>query len=243
MALHIKKDDFQGIAALGRTFKLCQFADDTTLFLKYLHEIIKAVNCIKEFSEVSGLRMNMDKSVLFPLKKCSLTHFHNIPIKNQVTYLGVVICKDEYLRNDLNFSPIISKTNKRFNMWLQRDLSIQGQVLLSKAEGISRSVYTSLSLDIPPKVTKQLDKMLIDFIWKNKPHYLRKEILCNSKDHGGLEVLSYDTLNNVFKINWLIQYLKNKDSIWNSFPKYLFKQLGDLKFLLKCKFNSKVQFN
>ena len=91
-------------------------------------------------------------------------------------------------------------------MWLQRDLSIQGRVLLSKAEGISRSVYVSLSLDFPPKVIKQLDKMLFDFIWKNKPHYLRKEIVCNSKDHGGLEVLSYD----VFKINWLIQYLKER---------------------------------
>lgn len=53
-------------------------------------------------------------------------------------------------------------------MWLQRHLSIQGRVLLSKAEGISRSVYVSLSLDIPPEVTRQLDKMLFDFIWKNK---------------------------------------------------------------------------
>ncbi len=50
-------------------------------------------------------------------------------------------------------------------------------------------------------------------------------------------MLSYDTLNNVFKINWLIQYLKNKDSIWNSFPNYLFKQLGDLEFLLKCNYS------
>ncbi len=33
------------------------------------------IQCIKEFSDVSGLRMNMDKSVLFPLKVCSLTNF------------------------------------------------------------------------------------------------------------------------------------------------------------------------
>ncbi len=45
-------------------------------------------------------------------------------------------------------------------------------------------------------------------------------------------MLIYDSLNNVFKI--LKTVLKNKDSIWNSFPKYLFKQLGNLKFLLKC---------
>jgi len=243
MALHIKTGHFQGIAAVGKTFKLCQFADDTALFLKDKNEIIKAVKCIKEFSDVSGLGMNMNKSVLFPLKECSLTNLCNIPIENQVTYLGVVICKNENLHNDLNFNPIINKTSKKLNAWLQRDLSILGRVLLSKAEGISRSVYVSLSLNITSKVTKQLDKMLFDFIWKNKSHYLRKEILCNPKDHGGLEVLSYDALNNVFKINWLIQCLKNKDCIWNSFPNYLFKQLGGLSFLLKCNFSiEKIPF-
>ncbi len=95
------------------------------------------------------------------------------------------------MRNDLNFDPIIIKTNNRCNMWLQRDLSLQARVLLSKAGGISRSVYVCLSLDLPSKVVQKLDKSLLDFIWKRKPHYLRKEILCNSKDNGGLEVFNY----------------------------------------------------
>ncbi len=83
-----------------------------------------------------------------------------------MTYLGVIICKDEKMCNDLNFDPIIRKTNNRFNMWLKRDLSLQGRVLLSKAEGISGSVYVCLSLDLPKlsKVVKKLDKSLFDFI-------------------------------------------------------------------------------
>ncbi len=32
------------------------------------------------------------------------------------------------------------------NSWLQRDLSLYGRVLLSKAEGLSHFVYPSLSL-------------------------------------------------------------------------------------------------
>ncbi len=81
-----------------------------------------------------------------------------------------------------------------------------------------------------------MDKSLFDFIWKRKPHYLRKEILCNSKDNGGLEVLNYDTLNNVFKMNWITQYLKKKDNMWNTFPNFLFKSVGGLEFLLKCNY-------
>ncbi len=119
-----------------------------------------------------------------------------------------IYVQSEKMRNYLNFDTIIRKAKNRFNMWLQRDLPLQGRVFLSKAEGISRSVYVCLSLDLPSKVVKKLDKSLFDFIWKRKPHYLRQEILCNSKDNGGLEVLNYDTLNNVFKINWINLNLK-----------------------------------
>ncbi len=33
------------------------------------------------------------------------------------------------------------------------------------------------------------------------------------------------------------QYLKNKDSIWNSLNKYVFKQLGNLEFLLEYNYS------
>ncbi|KAI7791725.1 hypothetical protein IRJ41_005592 [Triplophysa rosa] len=122
------------------------------------------------------------------------------------------------MRSDLNFDPIIKKSNNRFNMWLQRDLSLYGRVLSSKAEGISRSVYVSLSLDIPRNIVKKLDKSLFEFIWRKKAHYLRKE-----------------TLNNVFKIKWITQYLKK--NLWNTFPSFLFKSLGGLQFLIRCNYS------
>lgn len=159
MALHIKKAKFEGIRVFERVLKLCQLADDTTIFLKNDSEIVKAINCIKKFSSVSDLKMNINKSVLFPLKECNLTDLHGIPIKHTFTYLGVVIHKDEHVRSVLNFKTIIDKTKTRFNIWLQRDLSLNGRVLLSKAEGISRSVYVSLALDMPSNVCKDFDKM------------------------------------------------------------------------------------
>ncbi len=71
LALHLKKGYFQGITTMGKLFKLCQFADDTTIFLKDIHEVNKAVDCINDFSVVSGLCMNLSKSVIFPLKNVS----------------------------------------------------------------------------------------------------------------------------------------------------------------------------
>ncbi len=62
--------------------------------------------------------MNLSKSVIFPLKNGNLSNISGIPIRTTVAYLGVIICKDKKMRNDLNFDPIIRKTNNRFNMWL-----------------------------------------------------------------------------------------------------------------------------
>lgn len=114
-----------------------------------------------------------------------------------------------------------------------RDISSFGRVLLSKTEGISRSVYVSLSLNVPTNVIKQLDKILH---LEEKTHYLRKETIKRSREQGGLEVLDFSLLNNTFKVKWLIKFLKNPDSIWYAFPSYLFNSIGGIDFLLKCNF-------
>ncbi len=84
------------------------------------------VNCIKEFSSLSGLKMNINKSLLFPLKTCRLikkkiTRCSYIPVielYNTVTYLRVIIHKDENERNVLNFKPIINKIKIKCNIRL-----------------------------------------------------------------------------------------------------------------------------
>ena len=42
--------------------KICQLADDTTLFLKTKHEITIAMNIIEEFGNLSGLKLNKNKT-------------------------------------------------------------------------------------------------------------------------------------------------------------------------------------
>jgi hypothetical protein len=40
---------------------------------------------------------------------------------------------------------MIEKSKKKMNHWLQMDLSLKGQVLLSKVEGISRLTYVVMN--------------------------------------------------------------------------------------------------
>lgn len=74
--------------------------------------MIKAVNCIEDFSAVSDLKMNLNKSVLFPLKECDQSPMNGIPVKKAVTYLGVIY-KNEKHCSDLNFGPIVEQITKK----------------------------------------------------------------------------------------------------------------------------------
>ncbi len=92
-------------------------------------------------------------------------------------------------------------------------------------------------MEVPKNIVKDLDKIIYDFIWKRITHYLRKYILNNSKEFGGLEVLNFTDLNEVFKIKWIIEYIKNKDTVWHVFPNFIFNSLGGIHFLLKLNFS------
>lgn len=237
LSTSILESNVQGISIANREITISQVADDTTLFLKDVSQIPKAIEVIQKFSKASGLCLNLNKCELLSLKECNESVLYNIPVKSSVTYLGIVITKNTDEQCKLNFNPIIDKTKRRFNQWLQRDLSLNGRILLTKAEGISRLIYTALALHVDANTSKLIDKILYNFVWKNKTHYIKNSVITNSFDSGGLNFLDFTSLNYTFKINWLRNFLHSPESVWNFIPNFIFSKLGGLSFVLKCNYN------
>ena len=241
--LQIKSSSLKGITIANQEIIISQLADDTVLFLKDATQIPIAVSTIESFSNASGLSLNLNKCELLPVNNCTVTSIFNIPVRNTVTYLGIQITKDRSSRCSLNFNPIIEKTQKVLNHWLQRDLSLRGRALLTKAEGLSCLAYAAQSLYVDNSTCKSVDKMLYNFLWKNKTHYIRKSTVLNAYNNGGLNFIDFTSLNNTFKIKWIKQYFKNPTSIWNFISHYVFSHLGGLKFIMLCNYNiSKIPF-
>jgi len=134
-----------------------------------------AISFINYFSRASGLTLNLSKCEILPLHNLIDKHIMNIPVKSTVKYLGIFVTKNFHEMQNLNFSSRLKKTKVVLNCWLQRDLSIYGRVLLSKAEGLSRFVYPALSLYIKDSDCKMINNSLFSFIWKNKSQGLKKK--------------------------------------------------------------------
>ncbi|XP_051733611.1 uncharacterized protein LOC127503617 [Ctenopharyngodon idella] len=225
------------MSIMNRELVIMQLADDATLFLRNENQIPIAINVIEEFSKASGVYLNVKKCELMAVKECSVASYCNIPVKTEVKYLGIIVSKNQQKRSLLNFNPIIKNTQKKLNQWLSRDLSLRRRVLISKAEGISRLTYTAMALHVDNKISKEIDKMLFNFVWRNRIHYIRKTILMNSYENGGLNFLDFTTLNNTFKVNWIRQLVKYPTSIWNMIPFNVLSSLGGIHFFLACNFD------
>ena len=85
----------------------------------------------------------------------------------------------------MSLDPLVKKVKKKFDFWLLRDLSLNGRVLLSKSEGLSRLIYPAMVMDVPQEHITQIVRKMFDFIWNNKP----KKFIRNSYSEGGLNVL------------------------------------------------------
>ena len=58
-------DKIDGIKINGQRIKLCQLADDLTLFLSSTESVLSAIAIFEEFYRYAGLKLNKSKTVAF----------------------------------------------------------------------------------------------------------------------------------------------------------------------------------
>ena len=71
---------------------------------------------------------------------------------------------------------------------------------------------------------------------KNKTEYVKRKTCIREYSNGGINALDFQTMNRMFKINWIKQCLANNTCQWFYIPNLIFDNCGGLKFLLSCDF-------
>ena len=113
------------------------------------------------------------------------------------TYLGLPLCIGAP-PNHL-WTPVMERLEKRLALWKANYLSIGGSITLIKSI-LSNSQIYSLSLHkCPIGIIKHIEKLQRDFLWrgsemKKKFHLVRWNLVCKSKQGGGLGIRSIKTM-------------------------------------------------
>ena len=243
----VRKDiDIKGITMYNREIKNTAFADDATFILDGSKKsFIKLIDKINEFSSVSGLKLNSNKSIMFrigSLKDSNDTYGTKnkyIWTNETATTLGIVFANNRMKIHELNIEPKIKEFCNCLKRWKRHSLSLIGKITVIKTFALPKIIYPLTVLENPPiEYINLIKKSMLDFIWDGKPAKIKMKTLIQDYTKGGLKMIEIESFIKAIKAGW-VKRLSDTDNIgdWKSIYLTELHNYGGVSFF-KCNINS-----
>ena len=124
-----------------------------------------------------------------------------------VRVLGTFISYDSERKN---FAKKVDNLKTKLAAWRTRQLPLFGRCLISKTLGLSQIVYSDSMLDIPNNYASVIQSLLVQFLWKNKPDKIKRQVLYQDYCDGGLRVTNVEIMFKSLHLAWIQRLLKNE---------------------------------
>ena len=198
-----QKTTINGITLNGLQTIMAQFADDTQLFLRNKESVEEVVRTLTDIEANTGLVVNYNKSSIHCIAgaqpfECTKPLVWD---PGQLNVLGV----DLKATPQQNYSRLLDKAKSVFQNWKHRQLSLTGKILVVNTLVASLFVYT-MQVEVDPDDTfyEKFEKMVKQFIWKNKKEKVSFELLKAEKWKGGLGLVDLKDRNTALKVKSLL---------------------------------------
>ena len=216
-----QNDRIKGIKIKSFLVLLSQFADDTAIFLDGNPEsYVECLCTLKLFTRMSGLKINYDKCCAVWLGKCKGSKVkYNIDLNftwNPETfkYLGIYFCINVEKIVTLNFEGKFNEIKKLLNIWSRRKLTPFGKITVIKCLAISKITHLLISLPDPKdQFLNELSTLFFNFLWNNKKDKIKREVITQSYESGGLKMLDVKCFLSALKISCLQRILTNEGKL------------------------------
>jgi hypothetical protein len=225
LAIKVRCDTkINGISINNGTYLISQLADDTMLFLSDIDSVKHILTTLEEFKNISGLKINQNKTELTPLgpnakKKIEIKNLKQR--MNSVKSLGIEITGNEEDHYNLNFKARLIKIKSLLNNWKQRTLSLKGKITIINSLIIPMIIYPSSLIYTPQTVISELKTLILDFIWHGKTSKISYNTLIQRIDHGGLKLIDIESKITSIQLNWIKRLIDTDMSNWQAIVKKL----------------------
>jgi hypothetical protein len=158
-----------------------------------------------------------------------------------VKICGISFSNSKIITYKENIINKIDKLSKQLNIWRQRNLTLQGKILIVKTFGLSQLIYSLQSTHIDQKELKEIDDHIYRFIWNTKSssakitHKIKRGVLISNYSNGGLNAPDIYSINEAIKYKHLIRSLNNDHPISNLIQ----NQLEAIGFKIETKITTK----
>ena len=233
-------EKINGINIEGLIFKLKQFADDTTAFLRNWPSVVELFKVTKDFRAISGLSLNQNKTLIFwlgPWRTRTTNPLFLGQCGNTMSTLGISVGRNLKEQNLINFNNKIHKIENTFSTWNQRNLSLLGKILVIKSQAMSNIIYSLSNIQIENTYLEQMQKNINRFVWGSNYNRVKHSTMIADYDKAGLRMPDVKCTNMSLRLPWLGRILEFNS--WSFLPTLKLKPYGGLLFLLKCDYDPK----
>lgn len=235
--------DISGIKFDNLTYKISLFADDATCLLSDVASIGRVFALTERFSIYSGLKLNMEKSLLVflgPWKRKPIIP-HNVTIvTGSFNILGIELGVDKIACNRTNILNKIDSMKVKLNIWSQRGLTLLGKVLIAKSMGMSNLIYSLSCVLSKDKDIKHAQTIINKFIWSNKVSRIKHTTLMSDFDSSGIRSPDINSMQKSLRLAWLSRLWDKK--LCNYLVHKDFDRYGGLNIILHSDFDAKLMY-
>ncbi|MCU7801037.1 MAG: reverse transcriptase family protein, partial [gamma proteobacterium symbiont of Lucinoma myriamae] len=218
LAIMLRNDrNITGIKIGNSELLVSQYADDTSIMLDGSQQSLE--NCLKVlkfYAEASGLFVNIDKTkvVWIGSKKNSNDKFceeYNLCWeRNEFTVLGVTFPKNLQDIVEVNYLTKIEEMKKIFLNWSKRILTPLGKIVVIKSLALSKINHLILAIPNPSeKLVKDIQNMFYDYLWAHGPDKIKRKLITQNYDIGGLRMIDLSLFIHSLKLTWLRRFMVN----------------------------------
>lgn len=242
-----------GINIGDNEYKICQFADDTVIFLDGTQvSLDRSLDVLLHFSYISGLAINFQKTNVYKIGQLrymqgifntkQALNWSNDPLET----LGIkipILNRNEIF--EINYQPKVRELELKLKRWANRHMSLKGKVTIVKTFGISKILYLASVLPFPPEnIITNINKLIYSFIWNNKPDKIKRDVLINTFENGGLNLPHFETFCKSLKITWVKRYIMGDSNTcqWIKLIDYRLRSLGG-KIVFQCNLKKVDLYN
>ena len=211
--------NIKGLTLNNITMTITQMADDTTLFLQDLDSVKQTLDMLHHFHQCAGLKLNKHKTEAFQLGVVS----HSIDSKHGLTWgakkvkvTGITVGKNMKMLTTSLVEEKVLKVRNLLNMWKARNLTIKGKITLLRSKVLPIFLYVATIVYVPDAIIKQISNLFFDFVWPSGKHHVKKSVLIQEIESGGLKMPDVASVLKSVKLGWL-KRLCTKQSLYTLF--------------------------
>lgn len=168
----------------GERVVISAYADDITVIIKNQKELDRVNEHFRFYEEVSGAKLNNDKTEGVWFGKSERRPAINIQEKDEMKVLGLYITNQNCYEK--NWGKKEGEVKEELLKWENKTNNYKTRIELVKIFMLSKLLF--LAAIFPPKdqTIKKINKMAVNFIWGTTREVTKREWLYKSKVDGGL---------------------------------------------------------